>query len=447
MKSILQPRKSPNVTAHSGREGVYWLQDLTLPVETSDIPMQEVDVAIVGSGYTGLNVALMTARAGRSTMVLDASDVGWGCSTRNGGQISTSIKPDFEKLNARYGPERARSIRQEGLNALNWTENFVQSEQIDCGFARCGRYHAAHTPKHYEGLVRTAEMLNKTEGSEAYAIPRDEQRREVGSDAYFGGVVYPHHASIDPTKYYRGLLNKAIEAGVHVTGNCRVETVERHSDGFLLQTSKGVVQARDVVIATGGYSGPLSKWLQRRIIPIGSYIIATNPLPASLMDELLPTNRIVNDTCKVVYYYRASPDRTRILFGGRVSAKETDPSHSGPKLYTDMCRIFPQLASYGFSHSWTGKVGYTFDELPHTGIHDGMHYAAGYCGTGVSLASYLGMRVGQKILGQAEGKTALDELPFPTRPFYRGNPWFLPAAVTWYRWIDNIQYRQASRLK
>ena len=442
MKSVVQPDQS-----HAGTEGVYWLQDLAAPVETPETPLQKVDVAVVGSGYTGLNAALTTARAGRSTMVLDARDVGWGCSTRNGGQISTSIKPDFAKLSARFGPEKARNIRQEGLNALNWIEDFVQSEQINCSFARCGRYHAAHTPRHYEGLVRTAEMLNRTEGSEAYAVPQDEQHRELGSSAYFGGVVYPHHASLDPAKYHRGLMEKAIEAGVHITGNCPVESIDRTSGGFLLQTARGVVQARDVVIATGGYSGPLSRWLQRRIIPIGSYIIATDPLPSSLMDALLPTNRIVNDTCKVVYYYRASPDRTRILFGGRVSAKETDTSISGPKLYTDMCRIFPQLASYGFSHSWTGTVGYTFDELPHTGVHDGMYYAAGYCGTGVSLASYLGMRIGQKILGQAEGKTAFDGLPFPTRPFYHGNPWFLPAAVACYRWIDTYQYRRVNRMK
>ncbi len=447
MKATMPLHESGAAHPQDNAGGVYWLQDLPSPSARPEVPLQKVDVAIVGSGYTGLNAALVTARAGRSTLVLDANDVGWGCSTRNGGQISTSIKPDFEKLSARYGPERAGGIRQEGINALNWIDDFFRTERINCGFVRCGRYHAAHTPKHYEGLVRLAEKQNKTEGADAYAVPRDEQHRELGSDAYFGGVVYPHHASLDPARYHRGLLEKAIEAGVHVTGNCRVDTVEKNPNGFLLQTSKGVVQTRDVVIATGGYSGPLCKWLQRRIIPIGSYIIATDPLPASLLDELLPTNRIVNDTCKVVYYYRTSPDRTRILFGGRVSAKETDPSVSGPKLHADMCRIFPQLASYGFSNSWTGTVGYTFDELPHIGVHDGMHYAMGYCGTGVSLASYLGMRVGQKILGKAAGKTALDGLPFPTRPLYRGNPWFLPAAVTWYRWIDKIQYRQASRMK
>ncbi|MDH5529675.1 MAG: FAD-binding oxidoreductase, partial [Paracoccaceae bacterium] len=185
-------------------------------------------------------------------------------------------------------------------------------------------------------------------------------------------------------------------------------------------------------------------WLQRRVIPIGSYIIATEELPAALVDRLFPTDRIASDTCKVIYYYRTSPDRKRILFGGRVSAKETNPVISGPKLYADMCRIFPDLQGYKVSHSWMGTVAYTFDELAHTGTHNGVHYAMGYCGSGVSMASYLGMRLGQKVLGLKEGATAFDGLPFPTRPLYHGNPWFLPATVAWYRWQDRMQYQKAA---
>lgn len=445
MNTMSHQRAPLGSASQDGTQGVYWLQNVPAQPATANEPLTQVDVAIVGSGYTGLNAALVTARAGRSTMVIDAADPGWGCSTRNGGQISTSIKPSVEKLTARYGAEKGRGIRQVGIDALGWLDSFIQSEQMACDFTRSGRYHAAHTPKHYEELVRAAEKENKTEFSEAFAVAKHEQRHELGSDAYFGGVVYPIHASLDPAKYHHALLNKALSAGVHVVGNCLVESAEKGSQGFVLRTSKGIVRARDVLIATGGYSGPLSTWLQRRIIPIGSYIIATEALPAPLMDELFPTNRIASDTCKVVYYFRPSPDRTRVLFGGRVSATETDPSVSGPKLRAEMCRIFPQLEAYGISNSWTGTVGYTFDELPHTGVHNGLHYAAGYCGSGVSMASYLGMRTGQKILGLEEGKTALDDLRFPTRPLYRGNPWFLPATVAWYRWYDRFQHRQASR--
>ncbi|MCB1342538.1 MAG: FAD-binding oxidoreductase [Pseudooceanicola sp.] len=421
----------------------YWLDGLPAAPATPAQPLASADVVIVGSGYTGLNAAIETARAGRSTLVLDAGDPGWGCSSRNGGQISTSIKPSLDKLSARFGAERGRAIRMEGQAALDWIEQRIADEGIDCHFRRVGRFHAAHTPQHYEELVRDAEIMQRREGIDSIVVPRAEQRRELGTDTYFGGVVYTRHASVDPARYHRGLLASAIKAGAHVTGHCAVLSIQKDASGFVLDTEKGKVRARDVIVATNGYTSRLTPWLRRRVIPIGSYIIATELLPEALVDELFPTDRIASDTCKVIYYYRASPDRRRILFGGRVSATETNPAISGPKLHADMCRIFPQLKGYRATHSWTGTVAYTFDELAHTGVHDGIHYAMGYCGSGVSMASYLGMRLGQKVLGLAEGRTAFDNLPFPTRPLYNGTPWFLPAAVAFYRWHDRQQYRRA----
>lgn len=193
-----------------------------------------------------------------------------------------------------------------------------------------------------------------------------------------------------------------------------------------------------MIVASNGYTGNATPWQRRRIVPIGSYIIATEPLEADLMNRLMPTDRVVSDTRKVVYYYRPSPDRTRILFGGRVSARETDPRVSGPRLQADLAGLFPELAHTRISHSWAGFVAYTFDTLAHVGRHDGIHYAMGYCGSGVSMASYLGMRIGQQVLGLREGGTAFDDLAFPTRPFYTGNPWFLGAFVTYYRWRDRL---------
>jgi glycine/D-amino acid oxidase-like deaminating enzyme len=231
-----------------------------------------------------------------------------------------------------------------------------------------------------------------------------------------------------------------------VVGRCRVTGITRSGSGFRVETSKGVVEARDVIVATNGYTTALTPWLRRRVIPIGSYIIATEELPEATIDELFPGDRIASDTCKVVYYYRASPDRRRVLFGGRVSASETTALVGAARLRQDMCRIFPQLEGVGLSHAWSGTVAYSFDELAHTGVQDGIHYAMGYCGSGVSMAPYLGMRAGQKVLGLPEGATAFDGLPFPTRPLYRGKPWFLPAAVAWYRWKDQRQFRKALQM-
>ncbi|MCV6592358.1 MAG: FAD-binding oxidoreductase [Silicimonas sp.] len=425
------------------RHAVYWHDRLAADEAGAVALPSAVDVLVVGSGYTGLSAAIQTARGGRSTLVLEAGDPGFGCSTRNGGQVSTSVKPSFAKLAGMFGAERARNIRAEGQAALTWLGDFVASEGIDCHFTRSGRYHAAHTPQHYEMLARDAEVLKRDDGIESWMVPRAEQRSELGSDAYFGGVVFPDHASVDPGKMHRGFLTLAREAGAQVLGHCAVTGITRERDGFLVETERGAVRARDVIVGTNGYSTGLVPWLRRRVIPIGSYVIATEEQPEALMAELFPTGRIASDTCKVVYYYRPCPDRRRVLFGGRVSAGETDTTTSAALLYEKMCAIFPQLEGCALSHSWSGTVAYSFDEMAHTGVHDGIHYAQGYCGSGVSMASYLGMRAGQKVLGLAEGKTAFDDLPYPTRPFYTGKPWFLPAAVAFYRWKDAWQSQRA----
>lgn len=423
----------------------YWLELVKPASGLSADPLKKVDCVVIGSGYTGLSSAIEIARGGRSVMVLESGEVGNGCSTRNGGQISTSVKPSLNALAQKYGLQSARAIRSEGQNALDWIEDFVTREQIECDFNRCGRFHAAHTPQQFARLVEQARELDE-EGIEAQVVTRSEQHSELGTDAYFGGLVFPRHVSVNPAKLHRGFLKTALGAGVHVTPNCAATEISRTSNGFDIKTQRGAVAARDVVVATNGYTSRLTPWMQRRVIPIGSYIITTQQLPTDLVDRLFPTNRIASDTCKVVYYYRSTPDRKRIMFGGRVTAAETDPARSAPKLFDDMCRIFPELLGYRISHAWHGTVAYSFDELAHIGIHDGVHYAMGYCGSGVSMAGYLGMRLGQKVLGMKQGHTAFDGLRFPTRPLYSGKPWFLPAAVAWYRWQDRRQHKRVAAM-
>ncbi|MEM9144848.1 MAG: FAD-binding oxidoreductase [Pseudomonadota bacterium] len=437
---------SPGLFTEDFLAAPYWGEAVPPPPALPRLLPERADVVVIGSGYTGLNAALETVRGGRSTVVLEAGDPGWGCSTRNGGQVSSSIKPSLAELSRRLGSERARRIRAEGPAALDWLEDFLQAEGIDCAFARVGKVLAAHTPAAYETLARKAEQTMRDEGIEAHALPRDAQRTEIDTAFYHGGVVYPTFARLHPARYHRGLLMTALASGVQVVPHCAAVSVERQRDGFEVTTELGTIRARAVAVATNGYTAGLTPWLQRRVIPIGSYVIATEPLAPGTVERLFPRGRIVSDTRRVVYYYGPSPDGTRLVFGGRVSSGETDPRLSGPRLHADMVRIFPELATARISHSWNGFVAYTFDHLAHCGVQDGMHYAMGYCGSGVGMASYLGMRMGQRILGRAEGQTAFDDLPFPTRPLYAGRPWFLPATVAWYRWRDRQECRRAARL-
>ncbi len=414
----------------------YWWDAVPRPALGEVALPSHADVVIVGSGYTGLHAALQTARGGRDTLVLDAEDAGWGCSTRNGGQISTSVKPGFDALSRRHGAQQAREILLEGRRSLCWFGEFVAAEKIECDFGVVGRFHAAHNPAQFKQLAHAVEHQPAGLEVDANVVPRAEQHQELGSDAYHGGVVYRSHASVDPARYHQGLLDRVRAAGAGVVARCPVIRIERDGAAWRVITARGTVQARQVAIATNGYTGKLLPWLQRRVIPIGSYIIATEPLAPSQMARLMPKNRIVSDTRKVVFYYRASPDRTRILFGGRVSTSETDPRISGPLLHADLVGVFPELQHTRISHSWCGFVAYTFDELMHIGAHDGVHYAMGYCGSGVGMGSYLGMKLGQQVLGLPEGRTAFDALRFQTRPFYTGKPWFLAASIRYYRWRD-----------
>ena len=416
----------------------FWLEDAPLRAPVAASLPKQADLVIVGSGYTGLSAAVQAARGGMSVLVLEKGPIGAGCSTRNGGQVSSSIKPELDKLAGRHGEDLARRIRAEGYAALTHIESMIAAEGIDCDWRKTGRYIAAHSPKQFQGLEQWAEARHRAGEPEVTLIPQADQQRELGSDRYFGGAVSPFNGAVHPAKLHAALLAVAEGAGVTVQGGREVTGITRDGAGFSVRVGGETVAARKVLIATNGYSGALSPWVQRRVIPIGSYMLATDPLPADVAAKLIPQGRMVVDTRRVVIYFRMSPDGRRLIFGGRAALMEADPMRSLPRLYQMMLDVFPQLAGTNVSHAWNGFVAYTFDQLPHIGVQDGVHYCMGYCGSGISLSLYFGMRAGQQILGRAEGATALDGLRFQTRPLYHGKPWFLAPSVAYYRAADRL---------
>jgi glycine/D-amino acid oxidase-like deaminating enzyme len=414
-----------------------WMENAAIPPPSLHALPKRVDVLIIGAGYTGLSAARETAAGGRSTLVLDAGGVGTGCSSRNGGQVAYSIKPSFNSLKAKFGADLAFGICREGMDAVAYLRSLA-TQQIDCNWRADGCFFGAHTARHFARMVFDAENQPRGLEQRIDVVPRAQQSSEIDSDFYHGGCVYPDDASVDPTQLLLSLLRLALDSGASLVDHCPVDAINSTRDGFEVLTPRGVVQARQVLLATNGYTGPLSPWHRRRVIPIGSYQIATEPLGADRVRSLIPRGRNIVDSRRVVVYFRPSADGKRIVFGGRAALAERDPLACVQRLQQMMGRIFPDLRSVRVSHAWVGWVAYTFDTLPHLGLHEGIHYCMGYCGQGVPLAPYFGKRIGQQMLGLAEGRTALDQLPFPSRPYYRGNPWFLAPSVFAYRLIDAI---------
>lgn len=416
----------------------FWLEDAALPGgSTAPLPAS-VDVLIVGAGYTGLAAARETALAGRSTLVLDAGPIGGGASSRNGGQVAFSIKPELSDLTRRHGADVAERIYREGVDAVNELRVLARTPGVDMDWRDSGCFYGAHTARHFDLLRSAADAQPRGFEAAIRVVAPGDQATEIGSPFYHGGLVYEDDAAVHPLKLLNVLYDRAAAAGVVAHGDCAVLGLERAREGYEAHTARGVVRARQVLLATNGYSGPLSPWHRRRIIPIGSYVIATEPLDAALVRRLIPHGRNVVDTRHVVVYIRPSPDGRRILFGGRAAAAERDVTRCVPRLVQMMTEVFPDLAATRVSRAWMGFVAFTFDQLPHLGRRDELYYCMGYCGQGVPLATYYGRRVGLRMTGQAEGETAIEGLTFPTRPFYDGRPWFLPAAIAAYRLRDAL---------
>jgi glycine/D-amino acid oxidase-like deaminating enzyme len=431
--SILQNKE---IFTKDFKNTAYWWDLVEEPQADIELPVTKTDVVIIGSGYTGLCAGIQTARAGRETLILDAERLGWGCSSQNGGQVSGLLKPSLADLSRKYGAYKALRILQEGANSMQFLKDFIADEGIDCDVRMNGKFRAAHNAAQYEAMAK--KYTNQIKGLELNVdmVPQSEQRREIGSDAYFGGAVIHSHFSLNPAKFHSELVERARGSGAKLVAYCRVEKIDRQPNKFLICTSKGIIEARDVIVATSGYTDKSLPWHHRRIIPIGSYMITTEVLGVDVVKSIIPNDRIVTDSRKLVYYYRSSPDRRRILFGGRVSLQETNPKVSAPLLRNELVKLFPQISDVKISHSWMGYVDFTFDSMPHIGCHDGLYYALGYCGSGIATASYLGTRVGQKLLEDPQGMTELDDISFNTRPLYTGNPWFLAPSVHYYRWLD-----------
>lgn len=421
----------------------YWWEAAPRP-ELDATPLPEAaDVVIIGSGFTGLSAALTLVRNGRVPLVLEREVPGFGASTRNGGQIgSGNQKFRVKHLIALRGEEKARALLREGVAMLDYIADLVKREQIACDFVRCGRFRGAIRPAHYEAMARDMEDLRALAGVESFPVPRAEQHREIGSDLFHGGSVLPGDASLHPGRYHAGLMARILAAGGSVIGGAGVTGLRAEPDGFRLATARGNVRCRAVIVATNGYTDAMLPELNRRIVPVGSGLIATGDIPPALFAGLMPSGRVYGNTNRVFSYFRAAPGERRIVWGGRVGRFASAASPGAyAHLARDLLETFPALSEVPVTHGWDGRIGYTYDEVPHLGrTRQGVHFALGYCGTGVSRATYFGHKVALQLLGAPEGRTAFDDLAFPAFPVHPVAKRAVPVVETWYRLRDTYHF-------
>lgn len=418
----------------------YWHATMPVLPDRRGRPLPDVaDVVVIGGGYTGVNAARELARAGATVTLLEAETLGFGASTRNGGIVHPGYKWGPEALIERYGQETGRALYHETLDAYELVKRLIADEAIDCEFRETGYVELAYGPSHVEDLHAAIASLALV-GGEASFVPRERLREEIGSDAYYGGLVVENAGLLHPGKYFAGLAAAADAAGADLHEGVRATSIRRQADGrFVVETSRGAIVAKDVVVGTNGYTDGVVPALRRRIIPIGSYIIATEPLPDDLARDLSPKGRAFFDTKNFLYYWHVSQDR-RMIFGGRASFLPTSVDRTAAILHRGLLEVHPQLAGYRVEYAWGGNVGFTFDRMPHAGRRDGVTYAMGCCGTGVALMTSLGTAVGRWIAGGEA--PALARLKFPLVPApYEGRPWFLPFAGEWFRLQDRLAAR------
>jgi glycine/D-amino acid oxidase-like deaminating enzyme len=366
--------------------------------------------------------------------VLERHYIGWGASGRNGGFVLPGYQPDPDRLVRRYGSERARSLFADSLDAVRYLEDLIAEETIDCGYARRGAVTLAGRPRHLRDLERSRRTLREQFGHETEVLSAADLREEIDSRCYHGGLLDLAAGGLHPARYCAGLAVAAARAGAVLVEGVEVLGMDRVGGRTTLRTSAGPVRAAGVLVATNGYTGAAFPHLRRRVVPIGSYVVATAPLAPSVARGLLPRGRMMSDSWNLLHYFRLSDDG-RMVFGGRASFTPTRIARSARILAAALHHVFPSLASVPIEFAWSGRVAFTRDRMPHAGYIDGAHYALGYAGHGVALSTWLGARMGDALAGRRAIPALTGQALRPV-PLYRGTPWFLPAVGGYYRMKD-----------
>lgn len=398
------------------------------------------DVAVIGAGFTGLGAARQLAKAGTKVIVLEADTVGSGASGRNGGHLNNGLAHSYLAAKAEIGKERAIALYQALDASIDTLQTIITEEGIECSFRRAGKLKLASKPQHFESISKNFEAVHaEVDADTALLLPAD-LRDEVGSP-FHGAMLSKKSAMMHMGRYVTGLAGAANRSGAVIAEKAAVKEHGQAQGRHVLTTARGIVTADQVLVATGAYTTSNFGYFRRRIIPVGSFIIATRPLTDAEVAATMPGNRTCVNSMNIGNYWRLAPDN-RLIFGGRARFSATSDQRSDAKsgaiLRDSLLRIFPQLAHVEIDYCWGGLVDMTSDRFPRAGYHDGIWYAMGYSGHGAQLSTHLGITLADSMLGRPD-KNPLKDLDWPAVPGHFGKPWFLPLVGLYYKALDRFQ--------
>ena len=422
----------------------FWWEEAEPSHGERQFDTRRFSILIVGSGYSGLSAAITLAEAGVTDVaVIDAQRIGEGASSRNGGQIGAGAKFTLEQAARRFGMQRAQEILDDYDQCMPFMLKRAATLNDSFDLNMCGSVTGAHTHKDLKGFHAYRDGLAPEKRGTVDVLDATQMQGVLKTDIYRGALVKHDTGSIHPAKYIRALANRARALGVRIFTGFRYLGASRSSGRFEVRVqdvdSRAEVQlsVEKVLLAANGYIGPEVRWLRQRTIPVQSYMIATEPLPMDLMEELMPGNRVAGDTKHILYYFRRSPDGSRILFGGRARFRTSTAEESAVGLRAFMLHTFPSLDKAKITHSWFGNVCFAYDFCSHAGqMEDGIHYTSCCNGGGISMMTYLGHRSAEMMLDVPGHDRGIVNSTFPRIYFYNGHPWFLPMVGSYYRFLD-----------
>jgi len=415
----------------------FWVEEHPRPENiTSDLP-GDADVMIVGSGLTGLTAALRLARGGKSVVVVDSGEIASGASSINGGMVSPDIKAGIKFIFDQHGPELGREMWQATVRSVDIVSDLAATESIDAKIMRGGMAALGMGPDAQARFEQSVSWYREHVGVDWEVLGPARVGEVIGSGPFTTAIFEPEGFGIQPARFVFGIATRAAAAGARLVPHCEAASFHREGPGFRVVTSKGSVKAGEIVLASNGYTTDRpSAELARRIVPVGSYIVVTEPI-GDRASEIFPGGAMTYTKKRLLNYMRRTPDG-RIMIGGRRNLHTgLDLEESATALRSQLIGYFPQLGDVPLTHVWGGKLAVPFDLVPHMGQVDGAWYALGYAGHGVGLSTLMGHDLAGMLLDEAP-PSVFTKVPHPTRFYYRGNPWFLTPASILYRTLDRL---------